>query len=832
MTTNQESCFHCGLPVPAANHFLLNVAGRERRFCCHGCRAVSQAILAAGLGDYYRHRDAPCDRAADLVPEQLQALAVYDHPDLQAGFVRSSGKQREASLILENIRCPACLWLNEQQLRQLPGVLDVSMDYNSERAWVRWDEEQIRLSAILAALLRIGYVGHPYDASHRDELSKLQQRRSTERLIFAGLLCMPVMQFSLASYVMGQGAADVALPLWVVIGRWTALVAVLAILVYPAQEFFVGAWNDLRRGRLGMDVPIVIGLGAALASSVAATLRQSGEVYYDSIAMLVFFVLLARRFELRGRLAAARVSDRLARVVPRMARQVLPDGAAQSVALLDVRPGDRLRVLPGELVPVDGVLVEGSSSFDESLLTGESAPVRHRPGEVVIGGARNVDQSVVVEVTHRSDESTVSNMQRLLAQALRSRPRTALLAERAAAWFVPAVLVIALFTTLLWVWLDPGAAVANTVAVLIVTCPCALALATPVALTVSASGFVQKGVLPLRMDAIEALARADVVALDKTGTLTQGRHRVLAVHCVGATDETGARRLAAALELHSEHPIARAFDDDVPPGVQIRARCNHPGEGVSAEIEGERWRLGRPAFAVSPDAMSEQVQERIAGLERSGYTVVVLASDAGPQALFALADPPRPGIAGMLTRLRALGVTRIAILSGDNQRLVDQLAREFDVESALGGLRPVDKMAWVRAQQAAGRRVLMVGDGINDAATLSAADVSVSFVNATDLAQGSSDFLLLGEDIGVIAAARAYASRTRGIILQNLVWAAGYNLCAVPAAAAGLIPPWAAAIGMSLSSLIVVANSLRLRSRAEPRQSTHMAGFADREQPA
>ena len=232
-----------------------------------------------------------------------------------------------------------------------------------------------------------------------------------------------------------------------VLGRWTALLAVLAILIYPAQEFFVGAWNDLKRGRLGMDVPIVIGLSAAFLSSVAATLRQSGEVYYDSIAMLVFFVLLARRFELRGRLAAARVSDRLARVVPRMARRVLPDGAAQSVALIEVRPGDRLRVLPGELVPVDGVLVEGGSSFDESLLTGESAPVWHRTGEAVIGGSRNVDQSVVVEVTHRSDESTVSNMQRLLAQALRSRPRGALLAERAAAWFVPAVLVIALFYT-------------------------------------------------------------------------------------------------------------------------------------------------------------------------------------------------------------------------------------------------------------------------------------------------------------------------------------------------------------------------------------------------
>ena len=640
---------------------------------------------------------------------------------------------------------------------------------------------------------------------------------------------MPVMQFSLASYAMGDAGGDGVLPLWMVLGRWTALLAVLAILIYTAQEFFVGAWNDLKRGRLGMDVPIVIGLSAAFLSSVAATLRQSGEVYYDSIAMLVFFVLLARRFELRGRLAAAQVADRLARVVPRQAQQLMPGGATRTVALVDVRPGDRLRVLPGELVPVDGVLVEGTSSFDESLLTGESASVRRRPGEALIGGARNIDQSIVVEVTHRSDESTVSNMQRLLAQALRSRPRSAVLAERAAAWFVPAVLVIALFTTLLWLWLDPSAVVANTVAVLIVTCPCALALAVPVALTVSASGFAQKGILPLRMDAIEVLARADLVALDKTGTLTQGRHRVVALHCVGGIDAAQARRLAAALERHSEHPIAQAFGAEADPDLQVEARCNHPGEGISAVIEGERWRLGSAVFALPPDRRDEDLGARIAGLEHDGHSVVVLANDAGPQALFALADPPRAGVSALLAQLRDLGVQKFAILSGDNQTVVDRLAAELGVETALGGLRPEDKMAWVRAQQSVGHCVLMVGDGINDAATLSAANVSVSFVHATDLAQGSSDFLLLGEVLDVIAAARAYASRTRGIILQNLVWAAGYNLGAVPAAAAGLIPPWAAAIGMSLSSLIVVANSLRLRSRAEPRQSRHLAGFADRE---
>jgi Cu2+-exporting ATPase len=328
------------------------------------------------------------------------------------------------------------------------------------------------------------------------------------------------------------------------------------------------------------------------------------------------------------------------------------------------------------------------------------------------------------------------------------------------------------------------------------------------------------------------LARADSVAFDKTGTLTRGRHRVVAVECVGATAERRARQIAAALEQHSEHPIARAFDSGADPGLPVAARRNHPGEGVSADIGGEHWRLGRAEFASPPERMSASVRARIAALERSGNSVVVLSSAAGPQALFALADPPRPGIAAMLSRLRALGVGRIAILSGDNQTLVDRLAEELDIGTALGGLRPADKMAWIRAEQAAGHCVLMVGDGINDAACLAAADVSVSFVQATDLAQGSSDFLLLGKDIGAIAAARRYAARTRAIILQNLAWAVAYNLCAVPAAAAGLVPPWAAAIGMSLSSLLVVGNSLRLRPRVPHTRSGHEVPHPGRAQPA
>ncbi|MGD8614091.1 MAG: heavy metal translocating P-type ATPase [Gammaproteobacteria bacterium] len=819
--TGHAACFHCGLPVPDGLDLQLRVSGRQRLFCCYGCQAVCQTILAAGLHDYYRHRSAPADRPEALLPEQLQTLAVYDHPDVQAGFVRGSGKEREAALILENIRCPACVWLNEQHLRRLPGVREVRMDYSSEQAWVRWDDSITHLSAILEAIADIGYRAQPYDPAHREEVQRLQHRRSGERLLFAGLLAMPVMQFSLASYTMGQPEADGSLPLWMVIGRWTTLLAVAAILAYPGQEFFVGAWNDLRRRRLGMDVPIALGLSIALVGSLSATLLQRGDVYFDSIAMLVFFVLLARRFELKGRLAAARALDRLARIAPRTATRLSADGVEKRVPLTEVGPGDRVRVIPGELLAVDGTLVQGSSSFDESVVTGESLPVAHTTGDRVIAGSRNVDQPVVIEVTHRSSESTISNMQRLLQQGLRERPAAAELADRVAFWFVPAVIAIAGATAVVWSWLAPAQAAAHTIAVLIVTCPCALALATPVALAIASGGAVGRGALPLRMSAFERLAGADTVVFDKTGTLTEGALRLARLGASGGLDADRALAIAAALEQHSEHPIARALRGRVQgdPLPAVSDSRNAPGAGVSGTIAGERWRLGHPDFAAPPGGLSATQAARLARWQEDGETAVVLANDREVQALLAFDDPLRPGVAGLLRDLQYQGVRSFAILSGDDPKVVARLAGELGIQTAIGRLRPEAKMQWVKQAQRRGRRVLMVGDGINDAGTLSVADVSVSFAGATELAQGSSDLIILGRDIGALASVRAFARRTRAIIAQNLAWAALYNLGAVPAAALGLVPPWLAAIGMSLSSLLVVGNSLRLQRIAagEPR---------------
>ena len=809
-----DSCFHCGLPNPGFQE-TLGVLDKQRSFCCRGCLEVCRAILNAGLEDYYRHRETSAVPAEGALPAGLrERLSVYDHPSIQKSFVRTQGNSKQASLILENIRCAACLWLNERHLRGLDGVIDVEVDYASHHARVRWDPARTKLSDILRAIADIGYVAHPYDPSQREKLAREHKRRSAERLIFAGVIGMLVMHFSLASYLMGGADSRGGLPLWMVIGRWTSLLATTVLLAYPGQDFFIGAWQDLRNRRLGMDVPIVLGLTTAYLGSVRGTWQQAGEVYYDSIAMFVFLLLVARAVEFRGRLKAADLIDRLNRIIPRTATRVAGSGIEEQVAVADLKPGDRLRIRPGEVVPVDGVIAEGTSSFDESVITGESLPVTRSANERIVSGSCNLEQPILVQVARDSADSTATEIQRLLETGLRRAPRYALLAQKAATWFVAIVLALAAATAGVWYWIDPTVALSNTIAVLIVTCPCALALATPVASTISAGRFAAMGILPLRMDAVEALARADTMVFDKTGTLTQGKLSLSSLHCIGSLNPDQVLSVSAALEMGSEHPVGRAIRAVADPNERREARDvrNHPGAGVTGTVGSQSWRLGKPEFAVPSSGVTPIITTLVEQLIARGELVILLSNGELLQAVLGFRDQTRQGIPDLLSDLSRLGIRNILILSGDNRASVTRFAREVGVDEALGDQSPGDKLARLGALQQDRHRVIMLGDGINDAPTLAAADVSLSFAEGTDLAQTHSDFVILTGDIRVVGSARRLARRTRRIILQNLAWAAGYNTLAVPAAAFGYIPPWAAAIGMSLSSLLVVGNAWRLHS--------------------
>jgi Cu2+-exporting ATPase len=559
-----------------------------------------------------------------------------------------------------------------------------------------------------------------------------------------------------------------------------------------------------------MDIPIVLGLATAYLGSLHTTITLQGEVYYDSIAMFVFLVLLARRIELRGRLRAADALDRVGRIQPQVAR-LLEAGGEREVLVTDLQPGDRIRLLPGEIVPTDGILLERAGSFDESLLTGEPLPVTHQPGDRVRGGSCNVEQAVEIEITHRSADSTLAEIHRLLSRGLRDAPRYAVLAERVASRFVAVVLLIGVTTAIAWLLIDPAEALRNTVAVLIVTCPCALALATPVAAAISVGRLADNGLLAADGSAVEVLARAGVFAFDKTGTLTGGHLAVSEVVTFGV-DESRARRVAAAMEKDANHPVGRALraagdGDSGPPPVEHL--LHHVGQGISARISGTEWTIGKPAFALGQDT-DEAVAASLQRLLSETDMVVALHASTGETALFALRDQPRSGTDTLIHELRHLGIRQIVLLSGDQQASVDRFAAGRGFDSILGDMTPGDKLRWIRDQQARGARVVMIGDGINDAPTLAAADASVSFAHATDLAQVNSGLLVLGDDVRVLADMLRLARRTRRIIRQNLTWAAAYNFLAVPFAAAGWIAPWGAAIGMSLSSLLVVLNAMRL----------------------
>lgn len=817
----KQACFHCGLDVPQGIDFHYPVLGSERAFCCAGCHAACKTIVDAGFEDFYRYRDQQGEVNAQVLPDVLKNLTLYDRPEIQQGFVRGDGEWREAALILENIRCAACLWLNEQHLRAHPGVLDVHLDYASHQARVKWDPSVTKLSDLLQAIAAIGYVAHPYDPAHRERLLEDERRRSIERLLFSGLLGMQVMAFAIATYWMGGYSETGKLELWEIIGRWTSLLVTLIMLVYSGADFFAGAWRDFRNKRLGMDVPVVLGLVTAWGGSLWATIVGDEDVYFDSIGMFIFFVLLARVVELKGRMAAADALDRLMKVIPRTACRV-EDGEHVEVPVVDLKAGDVVRLLPGDSVPVDGRLLGGASSFDESHLTGESVPVLRCEGDWVAAGSCNVDQSVLMQVERVSTDSTMNELQRLMDRGLSDKPKMAELAERVSVPFIATVLVLSALTALGWWLYEPARALPNTIAVLIITCPCALALATPVALAIAAGRFASLGILPMRMSAVEGLALADTLVLDKTGTLTQGRPKVSEVRMLNGMDEGAARALVARMEMHSEHPLAHALRQDVTPLDEELDVRNTPGQGLEAEHGGALWRVGSPEFALSGLALAVPDQTWMDAQINDGGIVVLLSRNGEARALFVMHDMARDGAAEFVQQARELGLRRVVILSGDQPGAVRHLARQLGIEEHHGAMRPEDKLAWIQAAQADGATVLMAGDGINDAPTLAAAQVSVSFGAATTLAQLHSDFVLLGTDLRVLSQSIRMARMTRRNTRQNLYWAAGYNVVAVPFAALGFVTPWIAAIGMSLSSLLVVGNAQRLRRMGLPNNHDHV----------
>lgn len=820
-------CFHCALPVLEPGRHVASVLGAAREFCCAGCEAVARTIVAGGFEQYYETRSAPQpgDGAARL-PQDLAPLEIYDDPEAQRQFVAAPHAQRrEVSLILDRIRCSACLWLSEQWLRRQPGVLRVDINYATHRAQLAWDPAQTRLSQILEAVRAIGYDAYPYEPRREDDLTRRARRRAARRLFVAGFGATQVMMYAFPAYLNGDGALA---PQTEQLMRWASLVLTLPVILFSSGPFFAGAWQSLTQRSVSLDAPIALGIAAGFGASLWATLAGQGAVYFDTITMLVFLLLAARMLEAAARARATRALDPLARWRPSFATRLsAPDdmASAQRVAAHAIAPQDFVLVAPGERVSADGVVARGASSADESLLTGESRPVAKAPGAALIGGSINLEQPIVMQVTRTGPDTQAAALLRLVERAAAGRPKLVEAADQLAARLTGVVLLVAIGAFLVWAvaFDSPAHATWVAVAVLVATCPCALALAAPIVLTRANALLLSRGLALTRGAAIERLERATDVVLDKTGTLTAGRFSIRSIRPLGKMTADDCLGIARALEMSSRHPIARAFAG--PTQLAAFDVRNAPGQGVEATIGNRRVRLGTEAYC-REIAGCEMVALPGQAVEAAAqHTPVFLADANGWLGVFLLEDALRPEAPAFVAQLAARGLC-VHLASGDHPAVVDAIARRLGIASVLGGATPQDKTAFVERLQGAGRVVVMIGDGLNDAPVLARAHVSVAMGSGADAAQAQADLVLLGAEatlrLTAIGEALAVARRAMRVIRQNFAWALAYNAIALPLAAIGWIGPWEAAIGMTASSFIVVINAMRplaARTRAPRHES-------------
>ncbi|WP_434768313.1 heavy metal translocating P-type ATPase [Pseudomonas triticicola] len=795
--TSPTPCYHCALPVPSGSRFTAVVLGQAREFCCPGCQAVAEAIVAGGLESYYQHRSEASANPEALPVQLSDELALYDRADVQQPFVRHEGDLAETTLLMEGISCAACGWLIEKHLRTLPAVAEARLNLSNHRLHVRWADAQLPLSQILAELRHIGYAAHPYQADRASEQLASENRLALRQLGVAGLLWFQAMMATMATWP--EFNIDLSPELHTIL-RWVALFLTTPIVFYSCAPFFKGAMRDLRTRHLTMDVSVSLAIGSAYIAGIWTSITGVGELYFDAVGMFALFLLAGRYLERRARERTAAATAQLVNLLPASCLRLDIDGQSERILLSELRVGERILVQPGSILPADGKIIDGQSSIDESLLTGEYLPQPRTLGDAVTAGTLNVEGALTVEVQALGQDTRLSAIVRLLDRAQAEKPRLAEIADRAAQWFLLLSLIAAAVIGLLWWQLDSARAFWIVLAMLVATCPCALSLATPTALTAATGTLHKLGLLLTRGHVLEGLNQIDTVIFDKTGTLTEGRLVLRSIRPLGALDSEQCLSLAAALENRSEHPIARAFGR-----APLAAEDVHstPGLGLEGAVGEQRLRIGQAEFACALSGAALPLMPDEAG------QWLLLADSHGPLAWLVLDDRLRDDAPALLAACKARG-WRTLLLSGDSSPMVASVAAELGIDEARGGLRPDDKLQVLQQLHKEGRKVLMLGDGVNDVPVLAAADISVAMGSATDLAKTSADAVLLSNRLDALVQAFTLARRTRRVIIENLLWAALYNGLMLPFAALGWITPVWAAVGMSISSLTVVLNALRL----------------------
>jgi P-type Cu2+ transporter len=800
----KTSCYHCGENVPNSTNLYLVIESTSQPMCCVGCQSVAQTIVDNGLEEYYRFRTEPAQKGEQLIPEQLQRNKLLDDNALQDEFSYQAEGFRETILTVDGISCAACAWLIEMQLSKVDGLINVNVNATTQRATLRWDNDNVQLSDLINHIANIGYQALPFKASTAEQLNKTQNKNYMKRLGISGILMMQVMMIAFGLYFGAFSGMDEYNLIYL---RYASLFLTIPIITYGAFPFYKGALNALKIKRLSMDVPVAIAISLAFSASAWATITHQGEVYFESVSMFTFLLLIGKFLEFRARSRAAEVSANLLKLMPMTATKIIKENDINKEQLLPAKklcPFDIVLIKPGEIVPADGIIISGNSQLNESMLSGEQLPLNKTVGDKVFSGTVNGDGNLNVEVKHASEHSFLSQLIRLSESSQAHKPKLAKLSDKIAQYFVAIILLTAIGTALYWHHYLPEEAFWITLSVLVATCPCALSLATPTALTCATTHLNREGIMIKSAHVMETLPKITTIAFDKTGTLTSGDFSITTTQIFPDENtpitEQQTLAIAAALESYSEHPLAKPFGLFRDYSYQTKKVEIKSGFGISGIVNGKNYKIGKPAWLIND---TKQLIE----FEKASC---LLFEDDRIIAAFYLSDDVRPDAELVLKDLKQNNIYTM-MLSGDNASGCERVQALLKLDEVHCSLTAEDKMSLIKQQQINSySTVAMIGDGVNDTPVFGAAHVSIAMGSGTDIAKSGADVILLNNRLKSIITLKRVAYKTRRIIWQNYFWAFGYNAIVLPLAVTGYITPYMAVIGMSASSILVITNSLRL----------------------
>lgn len=808
--STENSCFHCGLPVDDRNRVTNIIQNETHAFCCHGCSSVCQMIYESGLEGFYQR--TPDGQLLSPPPEPPQESQLYDIDEIQSEFVHDLGNARDMHLIVEGIHCSACVWLIERSLSKLPGILDIKVNLANKRLFVRWDNTQIKISTIIEHLGNIGYAATPFNPETAEGTIQKQNRALLLRMAFAAFTMMNLLWVSIALY---SGADDGEFKQ---LFYWVGFILATPTLLYSGWPFLKGAYTGLKYFNLTMDVPIAIGALTTYGYSVYITLSQSsvGHVYYDTVVNFIFVILVGRFLEAKSKRHAVAATQRLMDLQPRVAN-VLRDNETHIVPVRAIQLDETILVKPGDKIPVDGIVLSGISSVDESLLSGESAPVKKSAGDTLSAGTVNVESTLTVKVTATLRNTSLGKIISLVEEAQASKAPIQCIADKIVPWFVAVTLGLASFTFIFWYSDGIELALLAATSVLIITCPCAFGLATPMSIAVASGLAARYGLLIKNGAVLEYLSGINHFVFDKTGTLTEGKMRVK--HIVSHTiDGDDLLNKASHIEIFSEHPVARAILLEAKQkNLNIDTRkvtdfSNLPGFGISGQFADETISVGNIKWLKRNNvSLSNDYIEQADALEKQGISCVHVSINYKHQGFIAIADQLRADAKTLINNLRSAGI-ELTLLSGDKQTVAQSIADELGGMNVIADVLPGEKDSIIRQLQENGQQVAMIGDGVNDAPALIRADVGIAIGSGTDVSMESADIVLLSNELDKIRLAADLSRRTLRTIRQNIILSISYNIIMVPLAMMAFITPLFAAIAMPISSLVVIGNAARIRT--------------------